>query len=62
MQVCATDLTLLSLLSENVTDQSLLEDVLFDQKMPKTSGWEGLVVLCPAMKNIMKRTYIYGES
>lgn len=54
--MCATDLTLLSLLGKNVTDQSLLENVLFDQKMPKTSGWEGLVVLCPARENIMKMT------
>lgn len=53
--MCATDLTLLSLLSKNVTDQRLLEDVLFDKKMPKSPSWEGLVVLCPARKNI-KRT------
>lgn len=55
-RACATDLTLLSLLGKNVADQSLLESVLFDQEMPKTSGWEGLVVLCPARENIRKMT------
>lgn len=55
-RACATDLTLLSLLGKNVADQSLLENVLFDQEMPKTSGWEGLVVLCPARENIRKMT------
>lgn len=60
--MCATDLTLLSLLGKNVTDQSLLENILFDQKMPKTSGWERLVVLRPAMENIIKMTYTCGTN
>lgn len=59
IHVCATDLTLLSLLGKNVADQCLLENVLFDQKMPKPSGWEGLVVLCPARENIRKMTKTY---
>lgn len=50
--MCAADLTLLSFLSKDVTDQSLLKNFLFDKKMPKTSGWEGLVVLRPEGKNI----------
>lgn len=50
----STDLTLLSFLSKDVTDQRLLKNFLFDQEMPKTSGWEGLVVLCPEKEKIKK--------
>lgn len=46
------DLTLLPFLSEDVTDQSLLKSFLFDQEMPQTSSWKGLVVLCPESKNM----------
>lgn len=53
--LCAADLTLLSFFSKDVTDQSLLKNFLFDQKVPKTSGWEGLVVLCSERKNIWKK-------
>lgn len=42
------DLTLLPLLGEDVSDQSLLENLLFDQEVPQASSWEGEVVLCPA--------------
>lgn len=44
------DLTLLPLLGEDVTDQSLLEDFLFDQEVPQPSSGEGEVVLCPAVE------------
>lgn len=43
----AAHLTLLPFLSEDVTDQSLLKNFLFDQEVPKTSSWKGLMVLCP---------------
>lgn len=44
---CITDLTLLPFLGEDVTDQNLLKNFLFDEEMPKTAGREGQVVLCP---------------
>lgn len=44
------DLALLPFLCENITDQCLLKSFLFDQEMPQTSGWKGLVVPCPKEK------------
>lgn len=52
----AADLTLLPFLSKDVTDQSLLKNILFYQEMPKTSGWKRLVVLCPKKNNNMDKT------
>lgn len=43
----AADLTLLPFLSEDVTNQSLLKNLLLDQEMPKTSSWKRLVVFVP---------------
>lgn len=55
------DLTLLPFLSKDVTDQSLLKNFLFDQEMPKTSGWKGLMVLCPERKYMDKHTLVTYE-
>lgn len=48
----SADLTLLSFLCEDITDQSLLKNFLFDEEMPKASDWERLVILCPGRKNV----------
>lgn len=53
--VCA-DLALLPFLCEDVTDQCLLKNFLFDQEMPQTSCWKGLVVLCPKEKKKCMKT------
>ncbi len=43
--VFCTYLTLLPFLCEDVSNQSLLEHLLFDQKMPQTASREGEAVL-----------------
>lgn len=48
------DLTLLPLLSEDVADQRLLENFLFDQEMPETPCWEGEMVLCPEREEMCR--------
>lgn len=65
--VCA-DLALLPFLCEDVTDQCLLKNFLFDQEMPQTSCWKGLVVLCPKEKKkvhenkvITSRLFVINE-
>lgn len=54
----AADLTLLPFLGKDVTDQRLLKNFLFDQEVPKTSGWKRLSVLCPEKKCMDKNKLV----
>lgn len=61
----SADLALLPFLCEDVTDQRLLKNFLFDQEMPQTSGWKGLVVLCPGRqkkKNADRNEVIFNPA